>query len=84
MMTPAKPVMAQARGGCETCSDEDRALSCACFLFLIFVLGVRHNTTLVVIRLATGDECYYVAAGSPPRRCLKCFSAVIMMPGKNS
>lgn len=63
-MTPAMTLRAQARGGGETCSDEARTFPCAFFLLLIFVLGVRHNTTLVFIRRVVSA---LVLVTSPPQ-----------------
>ena len=79
MMTPAKTLRVQTRSEEETCSDEARALSCACFLFLIVGLGVRHNTTLVIIplvisavMLVTGCTRSGCAAGEPRQSSGSC------------
>ena len=79
MMTPAETSRLQARGGCETCSDEARTFSCVCVLFLIFVFGVRHNTTFVIIPLlisavvlVTGCTRSGCAAGEPRQSSGSC------------
>ena len=76
MMTPAKTLRVQARSGCEACSDYALTLSCACFLFLICVLGVRYNTTLLFMRLSCAGnglhEIWMRGRRGTPRQRLVC------------